>query len=575
MNRRITPRPTNQAGSPQIGTPQADRRFLTSPLRGGAQSIFSRLTFALVLLSSSLVGQKLYAQEPQQWPQDDPSPQDNSDQSQAPGYADPQFQQVPQGYPQQGYPQQGYPQQGYPQGYPQQGYQPQYPPPAYGQPQYAQPQYAQAQPMDQGQPMAQVQPMNADQLEQLVAPIALYPDAVLAQILAAATYPAQVASADQWLRGMGYAPPEQIAADASAQTGWDPSIKALTAYPQVLSMMDQNLQWTTALGNAYYNQPQDLLQTVQVLRERAQQAGNLQSTPQEQVMQSQGYIALAPANPDVVYVPTYNPWAVYGAPIAPYPNYSPLGAFGSVLGTAVQYGLGFGVSAFMHTPFGLLSWGLDWLANAILFNHSNYYSHSMSVRDWGLPHGGPRAFGRGGDWARNGSRYGGGYGFRNQQGLNRVDGRSPIARSGQGFDNRYQGGVNRGSNFGAARSGPDNRYQDNRYQASANRGYSGYGNSYGAPRSAFPQQGAYGRAQAPIERTQPQFGNRAQSFAGRPQTFAGNEPRSVAGSAFNQRSYRWVWVWWRQEHGLCSARAGLPRAYTELRQSGIQQWTPG
>ena len=303
----------------------------------------------------------------------------------------------------------------------------------------------------------------------------------------------------------------------TAQTGWDPSVKALTAYPQVLSMMDQNLQWTTALGNAYYNQPQDLLQTVQVLRERAQQAGNLQSTPQEQVMQSPGYIALAPANPDVVYVPTYNPWAVYGAPIAPYPNYSPLGALGSVLGTAVQYGLGFGVSAFMHTPFGL-DWGLDWLANAILFNHSNYYSHSVSMRDWGLPHGGPRAFGRGGDWARNGSRYGGGYGFRNQQGLNRVDGRSPIARSGQGFDNRYQGGVNRGSNFGARRSGPDNRYQDNRYKASANRDYSGYGNSYGA-------HAAPSRNRVPMAVPRPRSRGRSRSSATAPSPLqAGHRP---------------------------------------------------
>src|ERR1700738_452591 len=124
---------------------------------------------------------------------------------------------------------------------------------------------------------------------------------------------------------MGNAPPEQIAAGASEQGGWDPSVKALTAFPQVLGILAGNLQWTTGLGNAYYNQPQDVLQTVQVLRGRAEQAGNLQSTPQEQVVDNPGYISVAPANPEVVYVPEYNPWVVYGAPVAPYPYFT-LGA---------------------------------------------------------------------------------------------------------------------------------------------------------------------------------------------------------------------------------------------------------
>ena len=116
---------------------------------------------------------------------------------------------------------------------------------------------------------------------------------------------------------MGNAPAEQIAAGADAQATWDPSVKALTAFPQVLDNLAGNLQWTTTLGNAYYNQPQDVLQTIQVMRERAQQAGNLQSTPQEQITDNSGSIDIAPANPQVVYVPTYNPWAVYGRPSRP------------------------------------------------------------------------------------------------------------------------------------------------------------------------------------------------------------------------------------------------------------------
>ena len=172
-----------------------------------------------------------------------------------------------------------------------------------------------------GQPQPQMQPLNAQQLEQLVAPIALYPDPLVAQVLTASTYPAQVADADRWRQAQGYAPAEQIAAGADAQN-WDPSVKALTAFPQVLAEMDRNMRWTTDLGTAYYNQPQDILQAVQVMRQRAQAAGNLQSTPQETVSYDQGNIEVAPANPQVVYVPAYNPWVVYGQPISPYPGFS-------------------------------------------------------------------------------------------------------------------------------------------------------------------------------------------------------------------------------------------------------------
>ena len=198
---------------------------------------------------------------------------------------------------------------------------------------------------------------DPEQLEQLVAPIALYPDALLAQVLAASTYPPQVADADHWRQAQGYASPDQIAAGADAQT-WDPSLKALTAFPQVLAEMDRNLQWTTDLGNAYYNQPQDVLQSVQVMRQRAQAAGNLQNTPQEAVSYEQGNIELAPVNPQVVYVPAYNPWDVHGQPVAPYPGFSLLDTLGSIFGSSpVSYGLGIAMAAFSHTPWGWLAWG--------------------------------------------------------------------------------------------------------------------------------------------------------------------------------------------------------------------------
>jgi hypothetical protein len=250
------------------------------------------------------------------------------------------------------------------------------------------------------------QPLNAAQLEQLVAPIALYPDALVAQVLAASTYPAQVEQADRWRQERANASPAEIASGADIQP-WDASVKALTAFPQVLAQMDRNLQWTTDLGNAYYNQPGDVLQAVQVMRGRAQAAGNLRSTPQEVVRDDGDNIVVAPANPQVVYVPAYNPWAVYGAAISPYPGFSLLGAVGDFFTSTIGYGLGIAMNAFMHTPWGWLAWGLDWLAHSLTFHGSGYYSHSGTVAHWGFPHNrfyaysGRAGVGRGNEFRRN------------------------------------------------------------------------------------------------------------------------------------------------------------------------------
>jgi hypothetical protein len=279
-------------------------------------------------------------------------------------------------------------------------------------PQYDDQQYAQL-------PQQPAQPFVAEQLEQLVAPIALYPDTLVAQILAASTYPAQVAAADNWLRSLGNASPDQVAYAVDAQTNWDPSVKALAAFPQVLDLMNQDLRWTTDLGNAYYNQPQDVLQTIQVMRQRAQNAGTLQNTPQEEVSNNQGYIQLAPPDPQVVYVPAYNPWTAYGQPVSPYPGFSfsgALGAIGSFLGNGMRFGAGIGMAAFSHTPFGWAGWALNWLASNILFHQTPYYSQSTSVAHWGNPRGG----GYGNRYGMGGiNRTPNGYG-RPEQGYNRL-----------------------------------------------------------------------------------------------------------------------------------------------------------
>ena len=413
--------------------------------------------------------------------------------NQPPGYGQPPYTQ-PQPYQQQ----QSYPQQPYQQPYPQQPYQQPYQQPqTYPQQPYQQP-YSQ---QDYGQAAPQGQPLDAEQLEQLVAPIALYPDALVAQILAAATYPAQVAAADRWLQGMqaqGYASAGQVAAGADAQA-WDPSVKALTAFPQVLAEMDRNLQWTTDLGNAYYNQPQDVLQTVQVMRQRAQSAGNLESTPQEAVSDNQGYIEVAPQNQQEVYVPQYDPWSAYGQPVSPYPGFSLVGELGSLLGSSgVRYGLGIAMGAFTHTSWGWLGWGLDWLTQSVLFQGSNYASQSNSVANWGYGGGGGPGGGSRG-YPDQGRGWGNGRGNSGWQQGN-------YGQQGGGYIGRPGGGPVRM---------PD-RYAERRPAEAYQRDYRAQGGGYGGW-----QQG-YNRQQQPV----------------RPRPFAGEQQygRPGYGSGFYGRS---------------------------------------
>jgi hypothetical protein len=368
-------------------------------------------------------------------------------------------------------------------------------PQPYGQPSSPQPAYPAPGQTDQQQSyqQGQAQPLNAQDIEQLVAPIALYPDALVAQVLTASTYPVQVAEADRWRRAQGYASSDQIAAGADAEP-WDPSVKALTAFPQVLAQMDQNLHWTTELGNAYYNQPQDVLEAVQVMRRRAQAAGNLQSTPQEAVNYDNGNIVLAPVNPQVVYVPAYNPWGVYGQPVSPYPGFSLLGAVGSFIGSsfgpAVRFGLGIAMSAFTRTPFGLLAWGLNWLTQSVLFHGSNYYSHSSTVADWGLPHGGPRAFSQRGAMGMLSNRsfrapgYGrpsGEYGGMRSQSFPRTPERDAFAgnRPGERFSRGYQTpGAGYGATSREAYNGVRPAVGRSPQYGSQQYGRSAYGSSY-------------------------------------------------------------------------------------------------
>src|ERR1700678_1335688 len=236
---------------------------------------------------------------------------------------------------------------------------------------------AQATTPSQGQQGAQAPSyaqQTPDQLQQLVAPIALYPDSLVAQILAASTFPDQVVEADRWLQLN-----PDLKGDALAQAvdkqSWDPSVKALTAFPTVLGNMDKNISWTSSLGDAYYNQEQGVMDAIQRMRQKAQQAGNLKDTPQQTVQTQGSNIVIQPADPDVVYVPAYNPWVIYGYPIAPWPfwyNYPGIW-FG---GPYLSFGLGFGIGFYGGYGWGWHNWGTNWGGRTVVYNHNTYISHS-------------------------------------------------------------------------------------------------------------------------------------------------------------------------------------------------------
>jgi len=380
-----------------------------------------------------------------------------------------------------------------------------------------------------GQAPAWAHALNAAQLEQLVAPIALYPDALVAQVLAASTYSDQIADADHWRQMQGYASPDQIAAGADEQS-WDPSVKALTAFPQVLAQMDRNLQWTTDLGNAYYNQPQDVLEAVQVMRGRAQAAGTLRSTPQQALNYEQGYIQVMPVNPQVVYVPTYNPWTVYGEQVSPYPGFSLFGGEESFLGSSpIEYGLGIAINAFSQTPWGWLAWGLNWLAQSVLFQQSDYYSHSTTVADWGFRHDGLHAYAGRGTFPRH--SYG-----RTSDGFHQFGGRYNGSR-GQGFGRTsdiyaesWRGNFNRA--FHAFGSGYDQtpRPAHNYTQAPASRRQferHGYGSSLNR-RTGESYRGGAGRFSDPFD-----AGYRARTSGFQRGEFAGRSTEGFARRDFS------------------------------------------
>ncbi len=223
-------------------------------------------------------------------------------------------------------------------------------------------------------------PLSASQLQALVAPIALYPDALVAQVLAAATFPDQVAIANYWLQQNKSLTGTALMQAVDKQS-WDPSVKALTQFPSVLNNLSTNLSWTSSLGEAYHNQSADVMTAIQTLRSQAQAKGNLKSTQQITVVQqSPQTIVIQSANPQVVYVPQYDPAVIYGYPYV-VPSYvAPAYSTGDLVAASMlSFGAGIAVGAMMSggcCGWGYSSWNCGWHGTAVIYHGGGYYGNS-------------------------------------------------------------------------------------------------------------------------------------------------------------------------------------------------------
>jgi len=287
-----------------------------------------------------------------------------------------------------------------------------------------------AAPTGSAAPAAEAPKIPNDQLDSLVAPIALYPDPLLAQTLAASTYPLEIIQLEQWmnknknLKGKGLA-------DAVEKQNWDPSVQAMAVFPDVVKQLAENVSWSSDLGNAFLAQQSDVMDAVQRMRAKAQGAGNLKSSQQQKVesktVESKNVIVIEQADPQVVYVPSYNPTVVYGAPVYPYPSmYYPPGYGLLAFGTGVAIG-----AAWANGGWG---WGCGWGHGDVNINVNNKYVNNYNKNNYNKANFNKQ----GGQWQHNPQHRGSApYGDRNT--ANRFGGNARQQPAG-GAGNRPGGG---------------------------------------------------------------------------------------------------------------------------------------
>jgi uncharacterized membrane protein YgcG len=383
---------------------------------------------------------------------------------------------------------------------------------------------------------AAAQPLSPQALDNLVAPIALYPDPLLGQVLAASTYPLELVEAKQWVQANPTLQGEQLTA-AARQQEWDASVQALVALPDVLNRLTEDIHWATDLGNAFLAQPADVMAAVQRMRVRAQANGKLQSTPQETVttenQDGQTAVEIEPASPEIIYVPTYDPYYIWGPPVWGYypPLYYP--SYGFWWGPGIHLGLffgGWGGWGFGFGGFGW-GWGLNWFHHGIFVNSAffNHYGYGYGIGG-GVGVAGLRAGTAA--WAHDPSHRLG-VGYPNNQLNSRYGAASQASRMAQtsraavstGGWQRFSQAGNAGSFRGATAQAGARGYQSyqgrqsyqspaQRYQSPAQR-YQAPAQRYQAPAQRY-QAPAARSYQAPAARSYsaPSYGGGARSYGG-------------------------------------------------------------
>jgi Protein of unknown function (DUF3300) len=313
-----------------------------------------------------------------------------------------------------------------------------------------------------------------DQLDSLVAPIALYPDPLLAQVLAASTYPLEIIQLQQWLAQHKDLKDQALVA-AVEKEDWDPSVQGLAPLPDVVKRLAENIKWTTDLGNAFLAQQNDVMDAVQRMRMKAKDAGNLKSTEQQKVetktVESKTVVVIEQAQPQVIYVPSYNPTVVYGPPVYPYPPivYPPAGAV--VAGMAISFGIGMAMGAAWHGGWGYnCGWGHS--NNNITINNNNNFVNNSNRTNVNRPS--QRPTGGGNNWQHN-PQHRGGAPYSNRATANQYGGsargdsmasRRANARQNQGqFGGRQQAGTMDRGGGGRQQAGTMDRGGGGRQQA--------------------------------------------------------------------------------------------------------------
>jgi hypothetical protein len=340
-------------------------------------------------------------------------------------------------------------------------------------------------------------PIPPEQLESLVAPIALYPDPLLAQVLVASTYPLEIVQLQQWLLKHKNLKEKELA-DAVKKENWDPSIQAMAALPDVVKQLAENIKWTSELGNAFLAQQSAMMDAVQRLRAKAKDGGKLKSTEQmkveTKVVESKTVVVIEQANPQVVYVPSYDPVVVWGAPpIYAYPPIAyPVGY--AAAGMALSFGVGMAMGAMWGGGWGYNSgWGGN--NNININNNNNFVNNSNRVNGGNRVNSGNRGNGSG-NWQHNPQHRGGApYGDRSTAskfgGTARGD--SLGNRQTNARQNAGQGG--RGSTPGGSNSFRPTSGTNGGGAAGANRGSGGgdrVGNRQASGSSGSRGSGAFG-----------------------------------------------------------------------------------